>query len=77
MRRQRATLGNPQAAATRGTMTVDVGPRVTGGFAAFPAPEAAQAAQAAHNNATTQASPTPRTPQSDRAYARTVNSLAR
>ena len=73
MRRQRATLGNPQAAATRGTMTVDVCARVTGGFAAFPAPEAAQAA---HNNATAQASPTPRTPQSDRAYARTVNSLA-
>ena len=74
MRRQRATLGNPQAAATRGTMTVDVGARATGGSAAFPAPEAAQAA---HNNATAQASPTPRTPQSERAGARTRNSRYR
>jgi len=64
MRRQRATLGSPHAAATRGTMTVGVGARVTGDSTAFPAPEAAQAA---HTNATAQAGPTPRTPQSDRA----------
>jgi hypothetical protein len=61
MRRQRSTLGKAHAAATRGTTP---GARATGGSAAFPAPEAAQAA---HTNATAQAGPTPRTPQSDRA----------